>query len=98
MKCPVCGARGYQMATSFECSNPLCQNFRAEVLPFPVDEIRELMKFMWKIYGIGEPLDEFVGRFFSEGGRIDPSLDSPSLEHATIVEPDWLQERMKKAA
>jgi hypothetical protein len=49
---------------------------------------------MWKIYGVGESEEEFVHRFFTEGGDILMEPDLHGIEHPRIREPDWLRRRM----
>lgn len=66
--------------------------------PFPEDDLRLLLQSLWGIYRRGESLDTFIQRFYAHGGRVEPDADSPSIEDAHIVEPDWLRLRISSAA
>jgi hypothetical protein len=97
--CPVCGAPGDDLVFAFECSNPACQNYSPTAHPpFGDQDLRLLLRSIWAIYRQGESLDEFIRRFFAEGGRVEPDDVLPGVENARVHEPESLRHRMASAA
>ena len=97
--CLVCGAPGDDLVFKFECSNPDCQNYAPTARPpFGDQDLRLLLRSIWAIYRRGESLEEFISRFFSEGGRVEPDDVLPGVENARVHEPEWLRQRIASAA
>lgn len=98
-RCPLCAARGVDLVFKFECSNPECRNFVPNLKsPFPEEDLHLLLKSLWGLYQQGESLETFIHRFFAHGGRVELDPDSPDIEDAKIIEPDWLRLRTGAAA
>ena len=97
-KCPVCGSKGWDLVFNFYCSNQICQNFKQKCADENVysDELKAILRSMWKMYGRGESEVEFHRRFFSEGGRIDFPPSWVGAGFAKVIKPQWLKNRIAK--
>jgi len=97
-KCPICGSKGDDLVFNFYCLNPTCQNFQAKYAKENAysDELKAILRSMWKMYGRGESEDEFHRRFFSEGGRIDFPPSRVGAGYAKVIKPQWLKNRIAK--
>jgi hypothetical protein len=97
-QCPVCGAIGEDLIFKFYCSNPHCQNFEKSCRQENkiTDDITEILRDMWKSYGDGESEEEFLIKFFANGGRFSLAPGIHGKDRIRITEPQWLKIRKSK--
>lgn len=103
-KCPVCGSSGDDLLFKFYCSDLTCQNADPHLVEDNLkvinssleEEIKDLLHFMWQVYGENEESSErFTEKFYNVGGSITFDGKDIYFTSLKIVEPEWLLERMR---
>ena len=91
--CPVCGSNGEDLIFKFYCSNPNCQNYDKSLKQESMtDDITKTLHNLWKQYNNGETEEEFLIKFFANGGRFS-LIDDKKVK---ITEPEWLKRRKER--